>query len=146
MNPNKNLSFLHKQFWLQTGQSMVEYTVVSVFGVLVLTTGLGGDYIIQLTDAVRDNYDGYSYAVSLSDYPDKEDYNDLRDMYEEQGMPSEQREYLTDNPNQMIQDIKDLALSGLPPEVTGAVNFVSGAGLGLTDFCDFCTGNPFDAL
>ena len=146
MNANKNLSLLHKQFWQQTGQAMVEYTVVTVFGVLVLTTGPGGDYILKLTEAVRDNYDAYSYAVSLSDYPDKQDYFELIAMYNDQGMPSEQREYLTDSPAQLIEDIKDLGLSILPPVIQQGMDAASGAGLGLADFCSFCTGNPFDAI
>jgi len=52
----------------QAGQSMVEYTVVLVFGVMVLTTGPGGDVILQLTDVIKNKYQGYSYSVSLS-YP-----------------------------------------------------------------------------
>ena len=125
---------------------MVEYTVVSVFGILVLTTGPGGDVIVELTNAVRNNYDGYSYAVSLSDYPDKENYVELIQMYNQQGMPSEQREYLADNPNQLIEDLKDVAFNSLPPEVQDGVTFVNNFDIGLDDFCDFCTGNPFDAL
>ena len=146
MNLTKKLTFLHGKFWQQTGQSMVEYTVVSVFGVLVLTTGPGGDVVIELTNAVRSNYDAYSYAVSLSDYPDKEDYNKLVEMYNDQGMPSDQREYLTDNPNQLVEDLKDLAFDSLPPEIQDAATFADNFDIGLDDFCDFCTGNPFDAL
>ena len=142
----KKMSPLNYKFWRQKGQSMVEYTVVSVFGILVLTTGPGGNVIIDLTNAVRSNYDAYSYSVSLSDYPDKEDYAELRTMYDNQGMPSEQRDYLTDNPNQMITDLTDLAITGLPPEVQDAVDFAGNFELDLDDFCDFCTGNPFDAL
>ena len=53
----------------QIGQSMVEYTVVLVFGVMVLTTGPGGDVILKLLDVLKDKYQGYSYAVSLSSPP-----------------------------------------------------------------------------
>ena len=133
--------------WRQKGQSIVEYTVVSVFGILVLTTGPGGDYVLELTNAIRSNYDGYSYAVSLSDYPDKERYDKQIEMYNDQGMPSDQREYLTDNPDAMVNDIKDfIAESILPPEVTNASDIVDTIGLGLEDFCDICDGNPFDDL
>ena len=145
-NRKKRLSISTKGFWHQAGQSIVEYTVVSVFGILVLMTGPGGNMIIDLTNAVRSNYDAYSYAVSLSDYPDKENYNELISMYNDQGMPSEQREYLTDNPNQLIENLKDLAFASLPPEIQDAVTFASNFDIGLSDFCDFCTGNPFDAL
>ncbi|MBL1141271.1 MAG: hypothetical protein D8M62_04455 [Proteobacteria bacterium] len=142
----KKLSRLNSKFWQQTGQSMVEYTVVMTFGILVLTTGSGRNAIIDLTNTIRSNYDAYSYSISLSDYPDKENYIELIQMYNDQGMPSEYREYLSDNPNQMVDDIKDLALTSLPPEVQDAVTFAGNFDIGLDDFCDFCTGNPFDAL
>lgn len=54
----------------QRGQSMVEYTIVLVFGVMVLTTGPGGDVMADLLKVMKGNYQGYSYAVSISDYPD----------------------------------------------------------------------------
>ncbi len=54
----------------QQGQSMVEYTIVLVFGVMVLTTGPGGDVTKDLLDVIKSNFEGYSYAVSLSEYPD----------------------------------------------------------------------------
>ena len=53
----------------QAGQSMVEYTVVLAFGVMVLTTG-GADRVVQLLDIINDLYSGYSYSISLSDTPD----------------------------------------------------------------------------
>lgn len=53
----------------QYGQSMVEYTVVLVFGVMVLTTGPGGDVILELLDVLKNKYQGYSYAMSLSTPP-----------------------------------------------------------------------------
>ncbi len=49
---------------------MVEYTVVLVFGVLALTTGPSGDVIQELLDVIKENYKGYSYALSLSEAPD----------------------------------------------------------------------------
>lgn len=140
---NKNLFSI--RFWRQKGQSIVEYTVVSA-ALLVVAAGPGADYVAELTDAVRDNYRGYSYAVSLSDYPDKENYIELITMYNDQGMPSETREYLTDNPNDLVEDLKDYAMDSLPPAVGDAMDILDGFGLSLGDFCSFCTGNPFDAL
>lgn len=113
---------------------MVEYTVVSVFGILVLTTGPGGDVIIELTNAIRDNYKGYSYAVSLSDYPDKEDPTELIALYNAQGMPAEQRDYLVDYPKDMINDIMDYSMSGFPSISDGLALFDE-IGLGIEDFC-----------
>lgn len=140
----------HSAYLRQKGQAMIEYTVVSVFGILVLTTGPGRDVILDLTNAVRDNYDGYSYAVSLSDYPDKENYIDLISMYNDQGMAdddygSEYREYLTDNPNDMIRELAGYALTSIPG-VTEGLDMADSIGLDPIDFCDICTGNPFDAL
>ncbi len=129
----------------QKGQAMIEYTVVSVFGILVLTTGPGRGVIGDLTNAIRDNYDGFSYGVSLSDYPDKEDYLELISMYNDQGMPSDQREYLTDNPNDLVRELGGFALNSVPG-VSQGLDMASGIGLDLDDFCDICSGNPFDAL
>jgi len=132
-------------YFRQKGQAMIEYTVVSVFGILVLTTGPGRDVILDLTNAVRDNYDGYSYAVSLSDYPDKENYIELISMYNDQGMPSERREYLTDNPNDMIRELAGYALTSIPG-VTQGLDMADSIGLDPMDFCPICSGNPFDLL
>jgi len=129
----------------QKGQAMIEYTIVTVFGILVLTTGPGRGVIEELENAVRNNYDGFSYAVSLSDYPDKEDYGELIKMYNDQGMPSERREYLTDNPNDLIRGLGSFALNSIPG-VTEGLDMASGVGLDFMDFCPICTGNPFDAL
>ena len=132
-------------FIRQKGQAMIEYTVVSVFGILVLTTGPGRGVIEDLENAVRDNYDGYSYAVSLSDYPDKENYDLLIKMYNDQGMPSERREYLTDKPNDMIRELAGYALTSIPG-VTQGLDMADSIGLDPMDFCPICSGNPFDLL
>ena len=129
----------------QKGQAMIEYTVVTVFGILVLTTGPGRGVIEELENAVRNNYDGFSYAVSLSDYPDKENYFELISMYNDQGMPSDRREYLTDNPNDLIRGLASFALDKIPG-VTEGLDEMSSLGLDPMDLCPICTGNPFDAL
>jgi hypothetical protein len=135
---------LNLNFRSQTGQSIVEYTVISSILVLALLV-VDGDIIVKLNNAIKQNYDGYSYAVSLSDYPDKKDYDDLISMYNAQGMPGEQREYLTDNPGQLVDDIKNYALNSFPGLSEG-LDLLDNMGLGFSDFCDFCTGNPFDFL
>ena len=53
----------------QGGQAMVEYVVVLMFGVMVLTIGPGGDVLLDLLGVMHDNHQGYSYASSLSDLP-----------------------------------------------------------------------------
>ena len=51
---------------------MVEYIVVLVFGVMLLTVGPGGDILLDLLAVLNDNHQGYSYAVSLSDLPEQD--------------------------------------------------------------------------
>ncbi len=53
----------------QSGQGMVEYVVVLMFGVMLLTTGPGGDVLLDLLAVMHDNHQGYSYASSLSTLP-----------------------------------------------------------------------------
>ena len=54
----------------QFGQSMVEYTVVIAFGILTLSTDLVQDEVDLLMATIHQNYAGYSFALSISDYPD----------------------------------------------------------------------------
>ncbi len=58
-----------KQYRHQAGQAMVEYVIVLVFGVMLLTIGPGGDVLLDLLAVVNDNHQGYSYAASLSTLP-----------------------------------------------------------------------------
>ncbi|MFT4563598.1 MAG: hypothetical protein ACI9BW_003354 [Gammaproteobacteria bacterium] len=53
----------------QRGQGMVEYTVVTALGILVLL-GPGTDMIRYTMRTIQDNYSGYSYAMSLSQWPE----------------------------------------------------------------------------
>lgn len=56
---------------LQRGQSMVEYTVVLALGVFVLL-GPGTDVIRYTLRALKANFEGYSYAMSLAEWPEFE--------------------------------------------------------------------------
>lgn len=53
----------------QFGQGMVEYTIVTSLGILVLL-GPGADVISWTMSVVKNNYQGYSYAMSLSQWPE----------------------------------------------------------------------------
>ena len=128
----------------QQGQSIVEYTVISSILVLALLV-VDGDIIVKLNNAIKQNYDGYSYAVSLSEYPDKKKISDLIDMYDGQNMPQEQRDYLTDDTAELVEDLKNFSLTSFPGLSEG-LDLLDNMGLGFSDFCDFCTGNPFDFL
>ena len=85
----------HKNIYSQTGQSMVEYIVVVFFSVLLLAAPLydpdSGDDTFKDFDyakeansngrklnavqavqrVMQDNYNGYSYAMSLSEFPNE---------------------------------------------------------------------------
>ncbi|OGT72138.1 MAG: hypothetical protein A2W76_04760 [Gammaproteobacteria bacterium RIFCSPLOWO2_12_47_11] len=135
---------LNLNFRSQTGQSIVEYTVISSILVLALLV-VDGDIIVKLNNAIKQNYDGYSYAVSLSEYPDKKKISDLIDMYDGQNMPQEQRDYLTDDTAELVEDLKNFSLTSFPGLSEG-LDLLDNMGLGFSDFCDFCTGNPFDFL
>ena len=53
----------------QRGQSMIEYIVVTAFGLMILL-GPGVDLMREeLPKVLRDNHRGYSYAISLSSLP-----------------------------------------------------------------------------
>ena len=53
----------------QSGQAMTEYVIVTAFG-LMLLLGPGIDILKEMANVFRRNYDGYSYAMSLSALPD----------------------------------------------------------------------------
>ena len=58
----------------QRGQSMVEFTVMLAFGVMLLTSR-GGDSMMELLGVIHDKYRGHSYAMSLSDLPSHGTYS-----------------------------------------------------------------------
>ena len=146
MKQLKNISGKRRRGYVwQKGQAMIEYTVVATFGILVLTTGPGRGVIGDLEDAVRNNYDGFSYAVSLSDYPDKEDLDELKDMYDEQGMPSDQSDYLADDPVDLVSDLAGFDLNNIP-DVAQGLDMANGIDLDPADFCDVCDGDIVGAI
>ncbi len=60
----------------QKGQSMAEYVVILMFGVMVLTMSPGGDILLDLLAVINDNHQGYSYAASLSTLPQYDSLGD----------------------------------------------------------------------
>ena len=103
------------------GQSMVEYTVVLVFGVLALTTGPSGDVIKQLLDVIKENYQGYSYALSLSEAPDYDSAAEYVLALQAEGLDQDQidklavdtpdalkvLQFFNRDPSSVISDLKD---------------------------------------
>lgn len=131
---NLDHTVFHNNPARQRGQSMVEYTVIAAFGILFMTAGPLRPIIEDLADAMRSNYDGFSYAVSLSDIPDKEDPVSLISMYNDQGMPIEQVKYLVDYPEDMINDILNYNV-GSYPSLQDGLDLLDEIGLGVDDFC-----------
>ena len=91
----------------QLGQSMVEYTVILAFGIMVLISG--DDIFFQIRDILRDNYQGYSYSISLSDQPT---YDNLGEYLIDEGVVEPL------DPNKVIDQIKSYTefpeLEGFP--------------------------------
>lgn len=120
---------------------MVEYTVVLVFGVLALTTGPSGNAIQDLLDAIKENYRGYSYAMSLSEAPEFDSADDYAAYLQAQGLEQEEidalavdtpdalkvLQFFNRDPMTQLEDIKQLAdPTGLLPTDVGDV--LDGAG------------------
>jgi hypothetical protein len=75
-----------------TGQAMVEYVIVLVALTLAVLAVGDGDFstpedgnIDELRQAVDFRYRGYTYAVSLSEYPESEDLLEIADYYDSLG-------------------------------------------------------------
>jgi len=65
----------------QAGQAMVEYTVILAFGLMMLL-GPGGDVLRDLADVMKNNYRGYTYALSMSPLPEFGTGPELREYIE----------------------------------------------------------------
>lgn len=89
---------------------MVEYIVVLVFGVMLLTTGPGGDILLDLLAVLNDNHQGYSYAASLSTLPD---YDNVL-LYADDAFEIETQ--LSNMANISFGDLIDDAIPSMPTE------------------------------
>lgn len=96
MNAKQHLNKKGKGRRQQLGQSMVEYTVVIAFGILTLSSAPMKDAVSLLMETVRQNYQGYSFAISLSDYPDSDSASEYWTMLEGQSVNEDMRHILTD--------------------------------------------------
>lgn len=122
----------------QLGQSMTEYTVVLVFGVMALTTGPGGDVMQDLLAVMKKNYEGYSFALSLSETPDYESADKYAEALAEYGVEDEQIDKLAvdtatmlagaglfnTDPSDQLDEFKE-SLPDIPPSMG---DIISGAG------------------
>jgi hypothetical protein len=114
---------------------MIEYCVVVTFGVLTLTTGPMKDLIFQLTDTIQNNFQGYSYAISLSDTPDHTNSVDLEAMLQLQGVPDEQAAYLAQNPFALSEELENIPTS-IPDFTAGVDEIMDALGLSPADFLE----------
>ena len=80
----------------QLGQSMVEYTIVISLGILTMSSAPMRDAVASLMDTIRQNYQGYSFAISLSDYPDDVTVSAYWTMLDGQAVNEDMRHVLTD--------------------------------------------------
>lgn len=55
-----------KQKRRMLGQSMVEYTIVTAFAVLILIQGADSSAIQSLVTAMKEAYAGFTYALSYA--------------------------------------------------------------------------------
>jgi hypothetical protein len=96
---------LHRK---QLGQSMIEYTVVIIFGILTITSGPMKDQIGTLLDTIRSNYRGYSFAISISDIPDSSSNVEYSVLLDSQNVPKELKELLIDRTSTAQRSPADL--------------------------------------
>jgi hypothetical protein len=122
----------------QLGQSMTEYTVVLVFGVMVLTTGPGGDVMQELLAVLKKNYEGYTFAISMSAPPDYEDADEYALVLESYGLEDEEIEKLAvdtaemlagaglfnTDPADQLDEFKD-SLPDMPPSMSDILDGAS---------------------
>ena len=89
----------------QSGQSMVEFTVVVVFFCLALTSDPALNTMDRLMDVMKERHEHYSYTVSLSDYPDTTIFEEFKqllvDQLREQGYSNEEIAAIVDEKSGM---------------------------------------------
>ena len=115
---------------------MIEYCVVVTFGVLTLTTGPMKDVIFDIIETVKDNFQGYSYAISLSDTPDADNSADLKAYLEAQGIPEDRAAYLAQNPFDLMQYLEQYNIPSLPDLQGGLDELEEQTGLSPSDFLE----------
>ncbi len=127
------------------GQAMVEYTVILAFGLLVLL-GPGGDVLRDLADVMKNNYRGYTYAMSMSPLPDFDTGPELREYVEglnlEPQLDEQSLDLLTVDPG---QDAVTAALSPLS-NLTGQFNNIDDVLGALPEVQDIITDMAGDAI
>ena len=101
----------------QRGQGMTEYAVVLMFGVMVLTMGPAGDIFLDLLAVFHDNYQGYSYAASLSELPQFDNLGEY--ILDANG---EQITAVEDKLNELYGNIPNAPTFEMPSDIPPSVN------------------------
>ena len=130
----------------QAGQSMIEYTIVVGLGVMALTAAMSSGGSEQgsnfpdtysakeaLWQRMRDHYTGYSFAISLTEYPDANTLTDLDALYVAQGIPDDLREYMNDYPDQFISALGNFANTSIPG-LSNALNMINNVNVSPSTF------------
>ena len=94
------------------GQAMVEYMVILSFGILLLM-GPGGDVLVELEHVFKNNYRGYTYALSMSPLPDFGNGQELRDHIADLGLDPELDDETIDR--LAVDPVQDAVTSALQP-------------------------------
>lgn len=94
----------------QSGQSMVEYTIVLVALTMALLAVSGGSNnqdgnIYELQQAIVEKFRGYSYAVSLSEYPESDNLTTIADYYDSMGRHPEVANQLREGDSKVTEII-----------------------------------------
>jgi hypothetical protein len=116
LTANKNRPV--KSVRCQLGQSMIEYTVVIVFGILTLSSGPMKVAVNDLLTSIRSNYHGYSYAIAFSDIPDSDTHQNYVTLLDGmQDVPPELKRQLTDSARHPLRYQVGVGIYGGLPNV-----------------------------
>ncbi len=88
------------------------------------------DQVKILMDTIRDNYSGYSFAMSLSDIPDSASHNEYWTLLNSQNVPKELKQKLTDrtsnntqrSPADLQREIDSSGYNGPPASIQSTIN------------------------
>jgi hypothetical protein len=91
---------------------MVEYTVILAFGIMMLL-GPGGDVLLDLRDVFKNNYRGYTYALSMSPLPDFGNGQEMREYIEDLALDPELDDETIDRLT--VDPVQDAVTTALSP-------------------------------
>jgi hypothetical protein len=105
----------------QRGQGMTEYTIVTFFG-LIIFFGPGLDVLEELANVMRRNYEGYSYAISMSPLPDYPTGPDMITALQNEGVDAATIAKLSVDPAEQAIDDKLQEFTDLKGQLDDALS------------------------